>query len=181
MKKLFALVSISALLLQVSSIEVVSAQTPPQGQQVSQTADKLAKTYHRSGIVKHKAKDFQGAIADYTIAISINSQFATAYANRGLAKLYVGDKDGAVVDWTKASELYRQQGKMSRYEEMLARINKFSTAISDEGLKQGWTSISQLKDVQPSDRYYQAAKSLAERYAVMYAYNPHSALQFLRQ
>ena len=44
---------------------------------------------------------------------------------------------------------------------MLARINKFSTAISDEGLKQGWTSISQLKDVQPSDRYYQAAKSLA--------------------
>ena len=162
MKKLFALVSISALLLQVSSIGVGSAQTPPQGQQVSQTADKSADTYNRMGLAKSKSKDFQGAIADYTIAIRINSQFATAYANRGVAKLYVGDKDGAVVDWTKASELYRQQGKMSRYEEMLARINKFSTAISDEGLKQGWTSISQLKDVQPSDRYYQAAKSLAE-------------------
>ena len=171
MKKLFALVSISALLLQVSSIGVGSAQTPPQGQQVSQTADKSADTYNRMGLAKSKSKDFQGAIADYTIAIRINSQFATAYANRGVAKLYVGDKDGAVVDWTKASELYRQQGKMSRYEEMLARINKFSTAISDEGLKQGWTSISQLKDVQPSDRYYQATKSLVERYAVVSAYN----------
>ena len=47
MKKLFALVSISALLLQVSSIGVGSAQTPLQGQQVSQTADKLADAYNR--------------------------------------------------------------------------------------------------------------------------------------
>ena len=41
MKKLFALVSISALLLQVSSIEAGSAQILLQGQQIAQAIDEV--------------------------------------------------------------------------------------------------------------------------------------------
>ena len=50
--------------------------------------------------------------------------------------------------------------------------------LSDEGLttksvgdERNFTSISQLKDMKPSDSYYQAVQSLTERYGVMYAYN----------
>ena len=50
--------------------------------------------------------------------------------------------------------------------------------ISDEGLttksvgdERNFTSISQLKDMNPSDSYYQAVQSLTERYGVMYTYN----------
>jgi S-layer homology domain len=205
MKKLFALVSVSVLLLQVSSIGTGSAQISPQRQQSDQETDKSAGTYNRSGIAKYKSRDFQGAIADYNMAIRMNPQYASAYsnrclaksglgdkngaiadcniairinpqlpyayANRGVAKLGLGDKNGAVADWTEASELYRQQGKMSSYQAMLARIDKINTAISDEGLQSNWTSTSQLKDMKPTDSYYLAVQSLTERYGVMYAYS----------
>lgn len=98
MKKLFALVSMAALLLQVSSIESASAQISSQGQQIAQRTDKSAGTHNRSGIAKYKSRDFQGAMADYDIAIRMNPQYASAYSNRCLAKSGLGDKNGAIAD-----------------------------------------------------------------------------------
>ena len=68
-----------------------------------------ANTYVDSGIDKGKRGDYQGAIADFTRAIEINSQLAPAYYNRGHAK-YDGlrDQPGACADYKKAVSLGHQ-------------------------------------------------------------------------
>ena len=48
---------------------------------------------------KSKLKDYYGAISDYTKAIEINTQYASAYKNRGIAKENIGDLQGACADW----------------------------------------------------------------------------------
>ena len=50
-------------------------------------------------------KDYQGAIADYTKAIEINSQYASAYVNRGVVRERASDLEGACDDWRKAGDL----------------------------------------------------------------------------
>ena len=57
------------------------------------------------GITKGKLKDFSGAIADYSRAIKIDPNYATAYFNRGVSKFYLGDMIGACKDARKAQEL----------------------------------------------------------------------------
>ena len=61
--------------------------------------------YNNRGNAKYGLKDYQGAIADYTMVIAINPQLALAYKNRGIAKELVGDLKGACADWRKASSL----------------------------------------------------------------------------
>ncbi|HDP54972.1 MAG TPA: tetratricopeptide repeat protein, partial [Bacteroidetes bacterium] len=39
--------------------------------------------YFSNGVAKHKAKDYNGAIADFSNAISINSENPTLYYCRG--------------------------------------------------------------------------------------------------
>ncbi|MDR1220218.1 MAG: tetratricopeptide repeat protein [Treponema sp.] len=50
-------------------------------------------------------KDFDRAIADYTEAIRLDPNYATAYYNRGLASYYKGDYARAHADWEKALQL----------------------------------------------------------------------------
>ena len=66
-----------------------------------QTADE----YFDSGYDKAEAKDYYGAIADYTKAIEINPNDAAAYRNRGISKARNGDYYGAIADYTKAIEI----------------------------------------------------------------------------
>jgi len=61
--------------------------------------------YNNRGNAKTKLKDNQGAIADYTKAIELNSKYALAYTNRGTAKGIIGDKEGAIADYKKAAQL----------------------------------------------------------------------------
>ena len=45
-----------------------------------------AEEYFDSGYDKAKAKDYYGAIADYTKAIELNPKYTEAYNNRGITK-----------------------------------------------------------------------------------------------
>jgi tetratricopeptide (TPR) repeat protein len=48
---------------------------------------------------------YDEAIADYTKAISLDPNDATAYTNRGLAYESKGEVDRAIADYTKAIEI----------------------------------------------------------------------------
>ena len=61
--------------------------------------------YFNSGDQKDEAKDYSGAIADYTKAIEINPNYAKAYNNRGISKKNLKDYYGAIADYTKAIEI----------------------------------------------------------------------------
>ena len=76
-----------------------------------------AEEYFKSGLYKAYAKDYYGAIADYTKAIELDPNDAIAYNNRGLSKDNLKDYYGAIADYTKAIELdpnaanaYRNRG-----------------------------------------------------------------------
>ena len=65
----------------------------------------LAKEYFYSGLDKARQNDYSGAIADYTKAIELNPNYATAYYNRSVAKEILGDLNGACDDAKKAINL----------------------------------------------------------------------------
>ena len=56
-------------------------------------------------MAKDDLEDYKGAIADYTKAIEINPNYASAYKNRGVSKEYLRDLSGACADWRKAASL----------------------------------------------------------------------------
>ena len=54
------------------------------------------------GLPRSDLGEKQGAIADYSQALSINPKNAEAYNNRGIAKDELGNKEGACMDYKKA-------------------------------------------------------------------------------
>ena len=65
-----------------------------------------AEEYEKSGRKKLNLEDYKGAIADYTKAIELNSDFNYYNYNlRGAAKVNLKDYDGAIADFNKAIEL----------------------------------------------------------------------------
>ena len=94
--------------------------------------------YNNRGISKDDLKDYYGAIADFTKAISLNPDYAYAYYNRGLSKNYLKDYYGAIADFTKAISLnpdyvkaYYNRGN-SKYglKDYYGAITDFTKAIS---------------------------------------------------
>jgi len=67
-----------------------------------------ANTYMNQGSDKHTAKDYDGAIADYTQAIMIDPGNADYYYARAGVKKDKGDDDGAIADYTRTIELNPQ-------------------------------------------------------------------------
>jgi len=64
-----------------------------------------AKEYFYRGYEKDDKGDYNGAISDYTKAIEIYPNNASAYYNRGSAKADLKDFKGAISDYTKAIEI----------------------------------------------------------------------------
>jgi len=58
------------------------------------------------GLTKVRSRDFQGAIHDFTEAITRNPNYADAYFGRGLARLELGDGERAKEDFQKAFSLF---------------------------------------------------------------------------
>jgi tetratricopeptide (TPR) repeat protein/tRNA A-37 threonylcarbamoyl transferase component Bud32 len=85
--------------------------------------DKYVNAYINRGIDKSYLGKKQEAIADYDKAILIDPENALAHYNRGLAKYDLGNNLEAIDDYKKAAELYRQQGSMNNYQEMIELIN----------------------------------------------------------
>ena len=49
--------------------------------------------------------DLDGAIADFTKAIELDSKYGEAWLNRGVVKEMIRDTQGACQDWAKAADL----------------------------------------------------------------------------
>ncbi len=103
----------------------------------SQTRNVKAKEYYNNGRDKVSAKDFAGAIADFTEAINLDSGFIQAYENRGVAKFHLLDFRGAVDDYNKALKInpndYNTHGRrgwaefnLKEYKEAIADFTKAS-------------------------------------------------------
>ena len=67
----------------------------------SQTAEE----YEKNAKAKFYNDDYYGAIADYTKAIELRPDYASAYYNRGAVKSSLGDDNGACQDGRKAQQL----------------------------------------------------------------------------
>ena len=104
-----------------------------------------AEEYVNSGNQKDDAKDYNGAISDYTKAIELNPDTAVAYSNRGNSKSNLKDYNGAISDYTKAIELtpasnaYFNRGlakkKLEDYYGAISDYNKsIATIVSVVGL-----------------------------------------------
>jgi tetratricopeptide (TPR) repeat protein len=78
----------------------------PKLKELRQDKPQSAELLFYRGLAKQTAGDNQGAINDYTQAISINPNFAEAYFNRGYAKAFLRDLEGAINDFTQAIGIY---------------------------------------------------------------------------
>ena len=100
-----------------------------------------------SGNQKYINDDNQGAIADYTKAIEIKSDYAGAHFNRGITKASLKDHQGAIADWTKAIEIkpdlfaaYNNRGLARQY------------VMGDlEGACSDWRKAAELGDEQAAN------------------------------
>jgi tetratricopeptide (TPR) repeat protein len=76
--------------------------TQPIGNQNTPVVTKNALEHLNNGNAAYAQKDYDRAIADYTAALRINPDYATAYYNRGLAYANKKDYDRAIADYTAA-------------------------------------------------------------------------------
>jgi tetratricopeptide (TPR) repeat protein len=97
MRTLFSPILAVALLVLVAAPPLGAAPT---------RAPRPAQALLEAGNKKHEARDYDGAIADYTAAIALAPREAALYFNRGIARRDTGrDVEGALADFTKTLEL----------------------------------------------------------------------------
>jgi tetratricopeptide (TPR) repeat protein len=58
--------------------------------------------YYNRGVTKFNTGDYQGAVKDYDLAVSLNPAYAEAFNNRGEAKEKQGNYEGAIDDYNSA-------------------------------------------------------------------------------
>jgi tetratricopeptide (TPR) repeat protein len=96
-----------------------------------------AEEYFYMAYKKYNNKDFQGAIADYSIAIELNSNYSQAYRDRGNSKCKLQDYQGSIADYSKAillnpndSDAYYNRGcSKANLKDNQAAIADYSKAI----------------------------------------------------
>lgn len=151
-------------LLVVSSLTVTLV--PAQGGPFEDTLAKI-RPLVISGNQKHRDKDYDGAIADFTKAINLGGNLpdmlrAGPYINRGLAYADKGDLNAALADLNKAIKLqpgsvyaYQDRGEIYRKrnepEKALADFNKaikISAQFSPAYRSRGLVLLSQGKDAE---------------------------------
>jgi tetratricopeptide (TPR) repeat protein len=81
-----------------------------------------ADAYYNRGIAKVKLGDKKGAIADDNQAIQINPDLAEAYQERGNLLLDLNSKTEAIKDFQKAAQLYKKQGNVISYNQIIKTI-----------------------------------------------------------
>lgn len=65
----------------------------------------LAMAHNNRGIVHHRQRHLERAVADFDRAIALLPDLATAYRNRGAVRATLGRHDGAIADYTKVITL----------------------------------------------------------------------------
>jgi tetratricopeptide (TPR) repeat protein len=92
----------------------------------------MTQEYYQQGLAKAKAGDYQGAIADFDLALISTPEWAEVYYRRGLAHFDLGDILTAVSDYTQALAIDSQHRDCS-YARSLARLTlkNFPGALID--------------------------------------------------
>src|SRR5215510_8125917 len=88
-----------ATLLKAIFVTLSLSVVPSAG--IAQTS---AVDYFNRGVAKKAKGDFEGAIADYNLAIELDPKYSAAYFHRGIAKQAKGDLKGAIGDINGAIE-----------------------------------------------------------------------------
>jgi tetratricopeptide (TPR) repeat protein len=84
--------------------------------------------FYNRGTVRSELGDRQGAIADFTEVIKIRSSSSTsnraasAYFQRGQEYRLLRDKQKAILDYQKAAQIYKKDGHINLYEDILNEI-----------------------------------------------------------
>lgn len=92
----------------------------------------IANDFFLKGNSKNELKDYKEAIADFSNAIAINSNYSEAYKNRGNSKYAMQDYFAAILDYTKAIEINPNYGD-AYYDRGLSKYNlqDYKAAIGD--------------------------------------------------
>ncbi|MDR2662083.1 MAG: tetratricopeptide repeat protein [Treponema sp.] len=140
-----------------------------------------AEFYYNWGIDRYSAGDLDGAIVNWTEAIRLNPDYATAYSNRGTAYYAKGSLDLAIADWTEAIRLnpdlyqayynrgnaYYDKGSLDRavadYTAALASNPEYTEAYNNRG-----NAYRNKGDLDAAIANYTAALALNPEYATAY-------------
>ena len=85
------------------TVKVVA--NPSKGDGMPESVQETVRTHLDHGRACLDKGKYDDAIADYTKAIALDPNVATAYTNRGLAYKKKGDKEQAIADFRKALEI----------------------------------------------------------------------------
>jgi WD40 repeat protein len=103
------------------------------------------------GNEKLTQRNYQGAIANFNLALLLNDQYADAYINRGRAYLAMGESEKAIADASKALEInsqsaeafqlrgaaYQQQNKPERATEDFNRASQITPNLAGNNNRSG--------------------------------------------
>jgi tetratricopeptide (TPR) repeat protein len=110
-----------------------------------------AGVYNNRGFARHDFGDFKGAIEDFNQALSLNPNFPEAYQNRGITRNHLGDQQGAISDLQTAAQLFRQQKRITNYQEAILLIGNIQDKlISPTKLRSQTSSESRESISSPS-------------------------------
>ena len=95
---------------------------------------------NNQGLVKYKAKDYAGALADFNKAVALDAKNEKALHNRGLAKYALKDFAGSIADQTQAiainpaySNAYNDRGMVyNKQNNYTAALNDYNAAIKND-------------------------------------------------
>jgi tetratricopeptide (TPR) repeat protein len=135
---------------------------------------KRAENFFNNAIYNFRGDKFEAAAQDFTEYLKLYPNNADVYFNRGVAYQRAGKNDLAKADFEKALQL------KPNFPEAKAQLDKLKPTPKEELV----TSISQIKDVKPTDEFYSDLQSLIERYGISaltvnYQYNPNQNLTLL--
>ncbi|ACK64897.1 Tetratricopeptide TPR_2 repeat protein [Rippkaea orientalis PCC 8801] len=88
------------------------------------------KAYYNRAYAYQKIKNYRAAIADFSEVIALNHDFTPSYLNRGKLYYILGRYQTALKDFKIALNQFKQQGKMTAYQQTLALINQFKQNFS---------------------------------------------------
>lgn len=103
-----------------------------------------AEDYYSWGKIQGQKGDYQGAIAQFERALSIDSKYADAYMARSAARYQLFDRNGAIQDAQQAEKLYLAQGNTGGQQTAQAFIQQLQTPLAQDKPKKGDKFIQSL-------------------------------------